>query len=120
MTPSPKQVRHPRPLLITFHCGIYFVFYAVFMMSISHRDVEGHFAQMGPNFIRNMLILLSINFVGYVALWNLRKAGVVILGLAGIALCAYGFIIGQPILLNFLPLIAALTTLPMWPVLKTP
>ena len=75
---------------------------------------------MGPNFIRDMLILMSVNFVGYLALWNLRKSGVVILGLAGASLCAYGFYIGQPILLNYLPLIAALTTAPMWPVLKTP
>jgi CHASE2 domain-containing sensor protein len=82
--------------------------------------VEGHFDQMGPTFIRDMLILLSINFVGYLALWNLRKMGVVILGIAGAALCGYGFYIGHPILLNFIPLLAALTTAPMWPVLKTP
>jgi hypothetical protein len=112
--------RNPRPLLITFHCGIFFLYYAVFMMSISNREVEPHFEQMGPDFIRNMLIILSVNFVGYLALWNLRRTGVVILGIAGAVLCAYGFMVGQPILLNYLPLVAALTTAPMWPVLKTP
>lgn len=106
--------------MITFHCGFFFVYYSVFMMSISNREVEGHFDQMGPTFIRDMLILLSTNFVGYIALWNLRRMGVVILGIGGLALCVYGFYIGQPILLNFLPLVAAITTAPMWPVLKTP
>ena len=112
--------RQDRPLLVTFHCGVYFVFYAVFMMSISRADLEEHFSQMGPTFIRDMLILLSVNFVGYIALWNMRRSGVILLVLGGLPLCVYGFWVGQAILLNFLPLLAALTTAPMWPVLKTP
>jgi len=120
MNQSSRTVRQSRPLLITFHCGFYFVYYSVFMMSISNRNVEGHFDQMGPTFIRDMLILMSVNFVGYLALWNMRRMGVVLLGIGGAALCGYGFYIGHPILLNFVPLVAAITTLPMWPVLKTP
>ncbi|WFB35746.1 hypothetical protein P3T73_16460 [Kiritimatiellota bacterium B12222] len=109
-----------RPLLITFHCGIYFLYFAVFMMSISNSRLEEHFNQIGPGFIRNMLILMSICFVGYIGLWNQRRWGILLLILAGIPLCAYGFIVKAPIPINFFPLIAAITCLPFWPILKKP
>lgn len=122
MNPRIMQVPSPesRPLLVTFHCGAFFLAYAVFMMSISNRRTEEIFNQMGPNFIRDMLILMSLCFVGYIGLWNMRRWGVRLLFLAGAALCGYGFYIDYPIPLNFLPLIAALTCLPMWPVLRRP
>lgn len=114
--PSP----HVRPLLITFHCGIFFLFFAVFMMSISNANIESHFSQVAPNFIRNMLILMSFCFVGYIGLWNQRRWGVLLLFAAGIPFCIYGFVVGKPILLNFVPLITAITCLPLWPVLRKP
>ena len=114
LIPSPNA----RPLLITFHCGVYFLYLSVFMMSIAHVDLEGHFEQMGPTFIRNMLIFMGLGFVGYIGLWNQRRWSIVLLLLVGIPFCIYGFHVGKPILLNFLPLIAAITCLPLWPVLK--
>lgn len=116
LIPSPFA----RPLLITFHCGAYFLYFAVFMMSISNANIESHFSQMGPNFIRHMLIFMGICFVAYVGLWNQRRWGVRLLFLVGIPFCGYGFVVGKPILLNFLPLIAAITCLPLWPVLRKP
>ena len=117
--PNPMP-RHPRPLLITFHCGVFFVYMSVFMMSISNREIVGHFEQNGPTFIRDMLILFGVNFVGYLLLWNLRKAGIVILLLGGIPFCIYGFATGTVALVNYLPLVAAVTSAPLWPILKTP
>ncbi|MEX2606455.1 MAG: hypothetical protein WD708_03845 [Kiritimatiellia bacterium] len=114
LIPSPTA----RPLLITFHCGVYFLYLSVFMMSIAHVDLESHFEQMGPTFIRDMLLFMGLGFVGYVGLWNQRRWSIVLLILVGIPFCIYGFHVGKPILLNFLPLIAAFTCLPLWPVLK--
>lgn len=90
------------------------------MMSISNANIEGHFDQVGPTFIRNMVILMSICFVGYIGLWNQRRWGVLLLLLSGIPFCAYGFYVDRPILLNFLPLIAGITCFPLWPVLRKP
>lgn len=114
--PSP----YSRPLLITFHCGVYFLYFAVFLMSISRADIENHFAQMAPHFIRNMLWFMGAGFVGYLGLWNQRRWGVLLLILVGIPFCIYGFMVGKAVLVNFLPLIAAITCLPLWPVLKKP
>jgi len=114
--PSPFS----RPLLITFHCGAYFLYFAVFLMSIANANIEGHFDQMGPNFIRNMLLFMGGCFVGYIGLWNQRRWSILLLILIGIPFCAYGFVVGKAILLNFLPLITAFTCLPLWPVLKKP
>jgi len=111
---------YARPLLITFHCGVYFLYFAVFMMSISNANLVGHFDSVGTNFIRNMLILMSFCFVGYIGLWNQRRWSILLLLLSGTPFCAYGFIVGEPALLNFLPLIAAITCFPLWPVLKKP
>lgn len=82
--------------------------------------LESHFSQMGPHFIRNMLLFMGFCFVGYLGLWNQRRWGVLMLLVAGIPFCAYGFLVGKPILLNFVPLIAAFTCLPLWPVLRKP
>lgn len=111
---------YARPLLITFHCGVYFLFFAVFLMSIANKNLEAHFNQMGPNFIRNMLIFMGSCFVGYIGLWNQRRWSLVLLVLTGIPFCAYGFVVGKPVMVNFVPLIAAVTCLPLWPVLKSP
>jgi hypothetical protein len=111
---------YARPLLITFHCGIYFLYFAVFMMSISNANIVEHFDNMGPNFIRNMLIFMGLCFVGYIGLWNQRRWSILFLVVVGIPFCIFGFVSGKAILLNFLPLIAAITCLPLWPVLKKP
>jgi hypothetical protein len=116
LIPSP----YSRPLLITFHCGAYFLYMAVFMMSIANKNIESHFSQMGPHFIRNMLIMMAVGFVAYIGLWNQRRWGVILLFIIGIPFCAYGFMMGKPILLNFLPVIAAITCFPLWPVLRKP
>lgn len=121
MTPSPPPPpRNPRPLLVTFHCGFFFLYLSVFLMSISHRELEGHFDQMGPTFIRDMLLFMSAAFVGYVGLWNLRRWSLLLLFLVGVPFCVYGFWAGRAILLNFLPLLTALTCLPLWPILRKP
>jgi hypothetical protein len=67
-----------------------------------------------------MMIFMGLGLVGYIGLWNLRRWGLYLLVLMGIPFCIYGFRVGHPILLNFLPLIAAITCLPMWPMLKKP
>ncbi|MDF3128961.1 hypothetical protein P0Y35_07120 [Kiritimatiellaeota bacterium B1221] len=116
LIPSPTS----RPLLITFHCGAFFLTFAVFLMSISNSSLEGHFSQLGENFIRNMLIMMTVCFVAYLGLWNMRRWGVLLLILSGIPFCIYGFVVKEPALVNFLPLIAGLTCFPMWPILRKP
>ena len=119
-TPTLPEPRNPRPLLVTFHCGVFFLYLSVFLMSVSNRELQSHFEQMGPTFIRDMMIFMGVGFIGYVGLWNLRRWGLVLLALMGIPFCAYGFWVGRAVLLNFLPIVAAITCLPLWPVLKKP
>jgi len=112
--PSP----HSRPLLITFHCGIFFLYLSVFLMSISNRELESHFSQMGPQFIPVMLGFMGVFFIAYLGLWNQRRWSLILLLAAGPLFIFYGFRIGNPILLNFIPMIAGVTCLPLWPVMK--
>ena len=107
-------------MLVVMHCGVFFLVYVVFLNSIGRHDVEESFSNIGPNYIRDMLILLTICFVGYIGLWNLRRWGVVILLLMSLPLIAFGFSMRSLGLPNFLPLIAGLTSLPLWPNLKSP
>ncbi len=107
-------------MMVVMHCGIFFLVYVVFLNSIGRRDVEEAFDKISPTYIRDMLILLSICFVGYIGLWNLRRWGVVLLLLMSIPLIAFGIQVKSLGLPNFLPLIAGLTSLPLWPSLKKP
>jgi len=111
-----------RPLLVTFHCGVFFFVYALFVVSIGRRDVEEAFATIHPDYIRNMLALYTLNFIGYLGLWNLRKWGWILLLLGGVPLAVYGHSIADRTHVNFipyyLPVVAAVTTLPLWPALK--
>lgn len=113
----------PRPLMVTFHCGLFFFVFALFTLAIGRRDVEEAFARIDEHYIRNMLALLSLNMIGYIGLWNLRKWGLVALLLAGVPLAVYGHLLaakGNPVnfIPHYLPLVAAITTLPLWPVMK--
>lgn len=89
-------------------------------MSVSNRNVQPHFDQMGPTFIRDMLLFMGLGFFGYLGLWNMRRWGLILLLLMGVPFCWYGFHAGRAILLNFLPLVTVITCLPMWPVFKSP
>ena len=68
----------------------------------------------------SIMIMMAVGFVAYIGLWNQRRWGVILLFIIGIPFCAYGFMVGKPILLNFLPVIAAITCFPLWPVLRKP
>lgn len=109
-----------RPMMIVFHCGAFFAVYSIFVIGIGRRDVEEAFSTIHPDYIRNMLILMSLCFVGYIGLWNQRRWSIPALLLSGTALLAFGLRVNSLGLPNFLPLLAGLTTLPLWPVLKRP
>lgn len=109
-----------RPLLITFHCGVFFAVYVIFVMSIGRRDVEEQFNLIGPDYIRDMLILLSLSFAGYIGLWNQRRFSLILLPVMGVLLIVFGIRVGSFSLPNALPLIAGLTCLPMWSLFKSP
>jgi len=109
-----------RPILVVFHCGAFFAVYGIFVISIGRRDVEAAFANIHPDYIRNMLVLMSLCFAGYIGLWNQRRWSLVLLPLCGAALLAFGIRMKSLGLPNFLPLLAGLTSLPLWPVFKKP
>ncbi len=109
----------PRPLLVTFHCGAFFLYFAVFLTSLGIREVVERFdAAFGPSYIPTMLCLLGSCFAGYLALWNLRRVAFVILLLAGIPLLLFGLTAQSRSLVHALPLLAVLTSLPLWPLLR--
>lgn len=118
MNQSPQSKPTQRNLLIVFHCGIFFLLYTVFIMSIGRKDVEQMAAAMPPDYIRNMLILLTTCLAGYLGLWNLRRWGLVLVGIGGVALLGYAGSLGVWNPPMFFPILAAITTAPMWPVLK--
>lgn len=107
-----------RPLMIVFHCGVYFAVFMIFINSIGRSDVEEAFSTIHPEYIRNMLILMSITFVGYIGLWCMRRWSVIYLIVMGLVLIGYGFFVKSLGLPNFLPLLAGLFSLPLWPMLK--
>lgn len=107
-----------RPLMIVFHCGVYFAVFTIFLNSIGRSDVEEALDAIHPEYIRNMLILLTATFVGYIGLWRMRRWSVVYLILAGFVLIGFGISVKSLGLPNFLPLLAGLFTLPLWPMLK--
>lgn len=107
-----------RPLMIVFHCGVYFAVYTIFLNSIGRSDVEEAFANIHPDYIRNMLILLSLGFVGYIGLWRMRRWSIIYLIITGVVLIGYGVFVKSLGLPNFLPLLAGLFSLPLWPMLK--
>ena len=116
------EPRNPRPLLVTFHCGVFFLYLSVFLMSVSNRNIQPHFEQMGPTFIRDMMVFMGICFVGYLGLWNLRRFGILLLLAVSGPFIWYGIHmeVGRAIFIHFLPLIAAITCLPLWPILGKP
>ncbi len=116
--PSNPIERNSRPLLVTFHCGVFFFAFAMFSLSVGRQDVEANFNLIHPDYIRNMLILMTLNFVGYIGLWNMRKFSVILLAIGGVLLIAHGFWVSSISLVNFLPFLAALTSLPLWPMFK--
>ena len=75
-------------------------------------------AQLGDDYIRNMLILLSGCFIGYIGLWNMRRWGLILLSVGAVGLLGYAATVGHVSLPFFLPLVAALTTAPLWPMMK--
>lgn len=107
-----------RPLMIVFHCGVYFAVFTIFINSIGRSDVEEAFNLIHPQYIQTMLSLLSLCFVGYIGLWRMRRWSVIYLILAGGALIGYGVFVKSLGLPNFLPLLAGLFSLPLWPILK--
>ncbi len=107
-------------MLIVFHCGAFFAVYSIFVISIGRRDVEETFATIHPDYIRNMLILMSFCFIGYIGLWNERRWSIPALLVFGTVLLLFGFRMGSVGLPNFLPLLAGLTSAPLWPLLKRP
>jgi hypothetical protein len=106
-----------RPLLIIFHGGFFFATYILFVTSIGRHDVEAALNQNGPNFIRNMLILMTLSFAGYLGLWFMQRWSLLLLAVTGGSLIAYGYSVGSVSIVNYLPLLAAITSLPFWPVM---
>lgn len=109
-----------RPLMIVFHCGIYFAVYILFVNSIGRADVEEAFSAIRPNYIPEMLTLLTLGFIGYIGLWLMRRWSIPVLLLTGLVLLVYGLRIQSFGLPNLLPLLAGLFSLPLWPMLKSP
>lgn len=115
--------RNPRPLLITFHCGLYFALFSLVMMSISRKDIQAAWDEISPHHIPTMLMLMGVNFLGYMLLWNLRKSAFILLIPGAILLAVYGhFLSSAGVSVNFiphyLPAVAVLTTFPLLPILK--
>jgi len=120
---APLPPRNPRPLLITFHCGIFFAVFSLILMSISRKDIQAVWDEISPHHIPTMLMLFGVNFVGYLLLWNLRKSAFAILIPGAILLAVYGHLLanaGVPVnyIPHYLPVIAVMTTLPLLPMLK--
>ncbi len=106
-----------RPLLVIFHGAFFFTAYILFITSIGRKDVEEALNQVGPDHIRNLLALLTAAFAGYLGLWFLQRWSLFLLALSGIALIAYGHRVDSVSLVNYLPLLAAITSLPLWPMM---
>ena len=120
---APLPPRNPRPLLITFHCGIFFAVFSLVLMSISRKDIQEVWDAVTPHHIPTMLMLYGVNFVGYMLLWNLRKSAFIVLIPGAILLALYGHMlsgIGVPVnfIPHYLPAIAVMTTFPLIPILK--
>jgi hypothetical protein len=111
--------RSPRPLLVIFHGAFFFVPYVLFVLSIGRRDVEETFTlHFGPDFIPMQLTVLTCCFVGYIALWNMRRIAFPILFVSGAALLFFAFGLQSVSFFYYLPLSACLTSLPLWPLMK--
>jgi hypothetical protein len=78
-----------RPLLVIFHGGFFFAIFILFVTSIGRKDVEEALNQVGPNHIRNLLILMTTAFAGYLGLWFLQRWSLILLALSGIALIRF-------------------------------
>lgn len=117
MTESTRK--EPTPILITFHCGIYLVLYVSFVMSLGRQDVVDFFNQIAPTYIRDMLVIQTLTCVGYFGMWAFRRWGLAFVGVGGLLMNIVFIYHTQKFNPFFLvPIVAALTTAPMWPIMK--
>lgn len=113
-----------RQTAIVIHCGVFFALYFMFLMTVPRTDFQEATRQAlaGKNAEQVLNILIALKTfcaAGYVGLWMQRKWGLAVVAVGALCLLAYGGLyLGFWSAIYFIPLVAAITVAPLWPLLK--